>query len=436
MTIAAMSRSVLSAELSAQAPDAALRKHIAEEVDRRARELLAERDERSALLRRDNEAELREPGLSVALDNYFDEIDAQNRVCRAITFWSMLVFGVVTTVVIILIQVFVNYGYQEYSPAVGFVSARVNGVATARSATMALNDAIVLDGRDVVVPPKEKNALFITTSYYEIRDQEHGACVGVDKCSCLDPSASCSECPKDGRSPSGSGIFTGRCIKTSADGVKPEDRRCEVAGWCPNIGAKRLQAKTSAGGVDPSMRLSHVEEMQVDLTVNTQFSAFEGTTPIQFKMSTTVDQMLKTAGVTTIKDVHKDGAMIFVQFTYSCDLDRSQYCEPTITARRLDDFSENDSPNSDISTQQGYGFKTVDYFEEGDKRRIRHVQGIRFAFDVSGGARRYNGAVLLQSIVSGFGFAALAFIVVNEVRMLCEVTRRLPSKQATQGKMV
>ena len=88
-----MSRSVLSAELSAQAPDATLRKHIADEVDRRARELLAERDERAALLRRDNEAELREPGLSVALDNYFDEIDAQNRVCRTITFWSMLIFA-------------------------------------------------------------------------------------------------------------------------------------------------------------------------------------------------------------------------------------------------------------------------------------------------------------------------------------------------------
>ena len=150
---------------------------VCAEVDRRTRELFASRDERSALLRKDNEAELREPGLSVALDNYFDEIDQRNRVCRTITFWSMLVFGVVTTVVIILIQVFVNYGYQEYSPAVGFVTARVNGVATARSATMAAADAVVLDGRDIVVPPKEKNALFITTSYFEIRNQEHGACV-------------------------------------------------------------------------------------------------------------------------------------------------------------------------------------------------------------------------------------------------------------------
>ena len=55
-----MSRSVLSAELSAQAPDASLRKHIAAEVDMRTRELFASRDERSALLRKDNEAELRD----------------------------------------------------------------------------------------------------------------------------------------------------------------------------------------------------------------------------------------------------------------------------------------------------------------------------------------------------------------------------------------
>ena len=433
-----MSRSVLSAELSAQAPDASLRKHIAAEVDRRTRELFASRDERSALLRKDNEAELREPGLSVALDNYFDEIDQRNRVCRTITFWSMLVFGVVTTVVIILIQVFVNYGYQEYSPAVGFVTARVNGVVKARSATMAAADAVVLDGRDVVVPPKEKNALFITTSYYEIRNQEHGACVGMDTCSCVDASAACSDCPKDGRSPTGSGTFTGHCIKTSATGVVPEDRRCEVTAWCPNMGAKRLQAQAVTGGVDPSMRLSHVEEMRVDLTVNTRFSTFEGTSPVQFKLSTTVEKMLQTAGGTTIEDVRRDGAMIFVQFTYACDLDHSNVCEPTITARRLDDFSENDSAGSgtDGSGIAGFGFKTVDYFDEGDKRRLRHLQGIRFAFDVAGGARRYNGAVLLQSIVSGFGFAALAFVVVNEVRLLCEVTRRGTAKRDAQGKMV
>jgi hypothetical protein len=130
--------------------------------------------------------------------------------------------------------------------------------------------------------------------------------------------------------------------------------------------------------------------------------------------------------------------MIFVQFTYACDLDHSSVCEPTITARRLDDFSENDSAGSgaDTSGTAGFGFKTVDYFEEGDKRRLRHLQGIRFAFDVAGGARRYNGAVLLQSIVSGFGFAALAFVVVNEVRLLCEVTRKGTSKRDTQGKMV
>ena len=433
-----MSRSTLSAELSAQAPDTTMRKHIAAEVDRRTREIFASYGEQSALLRKGNATELREPGLSVALDQYFDEIDKRNRVCRTITFWSMLVFGVVTTVVIILIQVFVNYGYQEYSPAVGFVTARVNGVAAARSATMALTDALVLDGRDVVVPPKEKNALFITTSYYEIKSQTRGGtCEGMDKCSCIDASAACSQCPKDGRSPTGSGIFTGKCILTSAAGATPEDRRCEVRAWCPNMGLKRLQDKMKTGGMDPSMRLSHVEEMKVDLTVNTRFSTFEGTAPVQFKLSTTVAKMLQTAGGTTIEDVRKDGAMIFVQFTYACDLDHSTTCEPTITARRLDDFSENDSAGTgpSASATSGFGFKTVDYFEDGDKRRLRHLQGIRFAFDVAGGARRYNGAVLLQSIVSGFGFAALAFVVVNEIRLLCEVTRKGTTKRGAQEKI-
>ena len=76
--------------------------------------------------------------------------------------------------------------------------------------------------------------------------------------------------------------------------------------------------------------------------------------------------------------------------------------------------------------QKGYGFKTVDYFLGSDSimsRRVRQVQGLRFIFDVTGRARQYSQVVLMTTIVSGFGFAALAFVIVNEIRLSLEKTR-------------
>lgn len=56
-------------------------------------------------------------------------------------------------------------------------------------------------------------------------------------------------------------------------------------------------------------------------------------------------------------------------------------------------------------------------------RRVRHLNGLRFIFDVTGSARRFSQVVLMTTIVSGFGFAALAFVIVNEARFSCEKTR-------------
>ena len=134
------------------------------------------------------------PEFKTGLDNYFEEIDKSNQTCRCITFWSMLTFGVLTTFIIIMVDVFVNNGYQEFDPIVGFVTSSVSGVALAKSPLMSASDAIVYDARDIVVPPKEKNALFVTTKSYAVEKQARGTCMGMDKCECLSPDKDCSQC--------------------------------------------------------------------------------------------------------------------------------------------------------------------------------------------------------------------------------------------------
>ena len=82
-----------------------------------------------------------------------------------------------------------------------------------------------------------------------------------------------------------------------------------------------------------------------------------------------------------------------------------------------------------------YGFKTVDYFLGSDtimSRRVRHLNGLRFIFDVTGSARRFSQVVLMTTIVSGFGFAALAFVIVNEARFSCEKKGLMEKKWANK----
>ena len=200
------------------------------------------------------------------------------------------------------------------------------------------------------------------------------------------------------------------------------DRRCEVTAWCPILGYQRLQ-QSQKGTIDPSLTMENVDAFDVKLTVNTRFPTFQQST--QYNMSTTIAKLIASP-------LPKQGAIYFIQFTYDCNVDgaHASKCKPTMTMKRMDDYTESEKNDG---VQNGYGFNTVDYFAVNGKstlsRRVRHLQGLRFMFDVTGRARRFNDGVLMTTIVSGFGFAALAFVIVNEARLLCEVTRASDKKQ-------
>ena len=198
------------------------------------------------------------------------------------------------------------------------------------------------------------------------------------------------------------------------------------------------QSKT----VNPFMKVSGVDSMQLKMTVNARFSKFQLGT--QYNMTASVKEIIRTLYakngkttdplITTLDDdpeaeakiqtkyntMAQSGAILYVNFVYDCDIDRSQVsqCVPTLYVHEVDN-AEKEEENG------GYGFKTVDYFSKdgtanGQTRRVRHLKGLRFIFDVTGRARRFNFSVMLVTLISGFGFAALAFIAVNEGRLLCE----------------
>ena len=282
-------------------------------------------------------------------------------------------------------------------------------------------DALIYDGHDVVVPPKEKNALFLTTRSYEIAEQVHGQCVGLDTCTCASTDQLCEkDCPS--KTIGKSGVFTGRCIRN----------QCEVTTWCPVLDVQyEEQSKT----VNPSMKVSGIDQMKITMTVNAKFPKFQQSTQSHITISVTdilrilyskqlqfdknVDNQINLAE--KYKSMSKSGAVLFVQFVYDCNIDvkSAEHCDPKMYVHQV-----GHTETEDIG-RGGYGFKTVDYFAKGSEemgktRRVRYLKGLRFIFDVTGRARMFNFVITMTTIVSGFGFAALAFIAVNEGRLLCE----------------
>ena len=376
------------------------------------------------------------------LNKYFDHIDSNNKKHRQCAQRLMITFGVCVTLFIVIFLLFVNHGYQEMEQINGFVTTKVTGVGTARSPLMKATDALIYDTKDVVVPSKEKNALFLTTKSYQI-GQEQGTCVGLDTCTCPTSDQMCpTSCPinKIGAS----GIYTGRCVRLSSEGVVPEDRRCEVKTWCPVIDVKHAEISQT---VDPAMKVSGVDKFQIHMTVNGYFPTFDQNT--QYNLTTSVMELIHATEYSSweekiiapgggggddaekYKVASRKGAIYFVQFVYDCDIDRfhANQCTPILKVTHLTD--DNEALGEGTSAAVGYGFKTVDYFMKDTSttersRRVRHLKGLRFIFDVTGRARKFNFGFMFYTVLRGFGFAALAFIIVNEGRLLCE------SKRATK----
>ena len=268
-----------------------------------------------------------------------------------------------------------------------------------------------------------------------------------------------SDCPAG--TSSKSGVYTGKCVRVSPEGAAKIERRCEVQSWCPILDVRH---QTQSLQVDPALKMEGVDRIGIEMTVNARFPKFEQST--QFNVSSSIKQILhashyedwsKTPTIKPgenddeemlYKKLIKEGAVILFQFKYDCDIDRvhSEKCVPEVNVVRVrsDGLGESEKVMTTKKSGDniGYGFTTIDYFtkenvvvlptSKGGKdrsRRIRQLKGLRFIFDVTGRARRFNGAVALSTIVSSFGFAALAFIVVNSGRILCEEPRAVPTRE-------
>ena len=136
----------------------------------------------------------------------------------AVIYWLLLL---IVALYVVIYTIIIEKGYQEFDEAVGTVSTKVKGTASTGD-YYNWSNAIPYDAMDIIHPPVESNALFVTTSFVSTPLQTRGGvCNGnedIDDCTTDD------ECEENDYNWKSQGILTGKC---------GSNNKCQVKGWCP-----------------------------------------------------------------------------------------------------------------------------------------------------------------------------------------------------------
>ena len=317
------------------------------------------------------------------------------------------------TIVYVVLYIFwFQHGYQREEKGMGSVSVKVKGVGHTAwddgeaAANHGLASMRVQDAVDIVYPPKEEGALFLTTNYADVPRQSRGTCPSLSE---DDACAADTECPKGTPAASQFGIRTGKCSERS---------RCTVLGWCPT--------ETYNGSTPTQNLLAEVERFTIFARVAIDFPFADRRTNNLHSGSTSTQEDVPadlTRGVnlfevadvlaatnTSFADVVADGAVLCISFNWDCNLDRNiEECKPEVLFRRLDDYA---NPLS-----RGYNFRYATYYAEGgvEYRYLRKAYGLRILVQSTGRCRGFDWATIFVTLGSAVALLSVATVVVDSL---------------------
>lgn len=248
----------------------------------------------------------------------------------------------------------------------------------------------VWDALDVVKPPLEDGATFLTTNFLRVLGQTRGLCDSNDKCT---NDTACQG--KSGNVDSG-GIRTGACSPTGF---------CTVNAWCP--------VEPSVPGNVTFNYLQGIENFTLFVRVSVNFA----TTGIATSTSDdgaikTVSELLALGGISNYSQVHQVGALMALSYDFECNLDTSiSKCIPKTSVYRLDD------PKSKFSTGFNYRYANSYSIVTGthpvEYRDLYKVYGLRFVVLVTGLGRKFDVKELATNLGSGLAMLSIAAVVAD-----------------------
>jgi len=251
-----------------------------------------------------------------------------------------------------------------------------------------LNNILVYDANDLVIPPLLPDGFFVATTIIETPSQTRGQCVGNDKkmelCNCTEGNC----CAAGGLT------YNGVKVGTCSTGTF-----CDLQAWCPLENEKR------------SVILDQVANWTVMIRVNGDFPMFNthisnaGTGDLQHGYNLFhISNLINRSGFSWDL-IKKKGAIIVLSFNYDCNLNKDiSQCQPDISSYRLDN-------NSSLST--GFNYRHIDKYHVNGTlyRDLTKVYGVRFVVSVKGRGGRFSMSVLSTTFGAGLAFLGIAAVI-------------------------
>eukprot|EP01114_Cavostelium_apophysatum_P019518 TRINITY_DN6315_c0_g1_i1.p1 TRINITY_DN6315_c0_g1~~TRINITY_DN6315_c0_g1_i1.p1 ORF type:complete len:408 (-),score=56.90 TRINITY_DN6315_c0_g1_i1:51-1274(-) len=321
---------------------------------------------------------------------------------------ALLYYGIVALILFYVgfWAIYKNKGYQQFDQFVGDTSVKVKGNAYMNDSNGSIT---IWDAQDVVYPPKEANALFVTTNYQYTPLQTRSICTGDDN-----ETESCSTgCPP--LASTLNGVTNGTCNVTA--------NYCYIYSWCP------LEQWIPSG--IPDNVLTGVDKFSVFIRFTVKsphygnvFDNANGTKVTHLWNQFYISDMLKAAG-TSFKSVAADGAAFAVIAQFDCNLDwpyKNRQCVPELSFVRID--SSKESQLSSLAPGYNFRYSYHYYLPEGadpdnfqEYRDLYKVYGLRFIFLVGGKAGKFNVVPLFINIGSGLALLGVATVVADFISL-------------------
>ena len=316
-------------------------------------------------------------------------------------------------------------GYQETDSVVSAVTTKMKGnIKTNFSSTELVGVkeewkplySRVWDVTDLVVPPVENKAFFITTNLVITPNQTRGECSELPD---VLPCSYDQDCDKVPLSKYPHGVPTGKCNMTSSS--------CMISAWCPieedalPLGPQRaVLEQTDAFTVVIKNMISfpyfgkgrtNILEWQNSSYLETcRHSDVQPFCPVF-----TLGQIVEAAGG-NYSEMAVLGGVINIDIMWDCnlDLDFLSHCRPVYSFSRLD------SPQAKISP--GSNFRHADYFNQ-NRRTLIKAYGLTFIVNVHGSAGKFSIVPTLLNLGAGLALLSVATVICDIVVLYCHSKR-------------
>jgi P2X purinoceptor 4 len=300
------------------------------------------------------------------------------------------------------------------------VYLKVKGTGWSASRT---TGSVTWDANDIVVPPTENGAVFITTNFLATYAQARTVFLGVDpateRCTKEKP------CPEK-NSPTKNGLSTGTECDLSVNATDPLGY-CRINGWYP-----------PEQNADPENYIEGIENFTLFFRETVRFPSImkhlvlsnsarlpngsASDLPVLGVDLLRVGDVLAKLNL-TILDVRKKGIVIGVRSTWDCDFDKGTDCRPVHTFERLDNPRSHESVGFNFRDETLYWVPPlVDPRNRTGSTQYRNLVkrfGIRMIFTIGGTGGKFNTIPLLTNLGVGLGLLSVATVVADLIALTC-----------------